>query len=64
MSEETNSSLYDKTMQQLETRRQRILNGGINCIPTPFKRFENDFCGIEQDTYYCVTHLPKEVSLN
>jgi hypothetical protein len=59
MSEETNSSLYDKTMQQLETRRQRILNGGINCIPTPFKRFENDFCGIEQDTYYCITSFTK-----
>lgn len=61
MDEVTNISisLVDNTLQQIEERRQRILDGGINCIPSPFKRFMNDFCGIEQDTYYCVTSFTK-----
>ena len=59
MEEENNLSLYDRTMQEIENRRQRILDGGVNCIPSPFKRFSDDFCGIEQDTYYCVTSFTK-----
>lgn len=53
------SSLYDRTLQEIEDRRQRILDGSVNCIPSPFKRFVNDFCGIEQDTFYCVTSFTK-----
>ena len=52
-------TLVDRTLQQLEDRRMRIINGGVNCIPSPFKRFIEDFCGIEQDTYYCVTSFTK-----
>ena len=52
-------SLYDKTLHEIEDKRQRIIDGGVNCIPSPFKRFSNDFCGIEQDTYYCVTSFTK-----
>lgn len=59
MSETVNMSLYDRTLQTIEERRQRILDGGVNCIPSPFKRFQDDFCGIEQDTYYCVTSFTK-----
>jgi len=51
--------LYDSTMSQLEKRRDRILSGSVNCIPTPFKRFEDDFCGIEHDMYYCITSFTK-----
>ena len=51
--------LYDKTMSLLEKRRDRIINGSVNCIPSPFKRFSEDFTGIEQDTYYCVTSFTK-----
>ena len=54
-----NFTLVDRTLQQLEDRRQRILDGGVNCIPSPFKRFSDDFCGIEQDTYYCITSFTK-----
>lgn len=50
---------YKDTLLDLEERRERILSGGINCIPSPFKRFSNDFCGIEQDTYYCITSYTK-----
>ena len=59
MEEENKLSLYGRTMQEIENRRQRILDGGVNCIPSPFKRFSDDFCGIEQDTYYCVTSFTK-----
>lgn len=36
--------LYDK----LVTRRNNVLMGKVNCIPSPFVRFSNDFVGIEQ----------------
>ena len=52
-------SIRSTTMQSLEDRRQRLLDGGVNCIPSPFRRFVDDFCGIEQDTYYCVTSYTK-----
>ena len=55
----TTNSLYERTLLGMEDRRQRILDGGVNCIPSPFKRFLNDFCGIEQDTYYCITSFTK-----
>lgn len=51
--------LYNKTMDEMENKRQRILSGSVNCIPSPFKRFANDFCGIEQDTMYCITSFTK-----
>lgn len=59
MSNNTDSSLYSKTLQRLEDRRQKVLNGGVNCIPSPFKRFRNDFCGIEQSCYYIITSFSK-----
>jgi hypothetical protein len=51
--------LYNKTLTEIETRRQRILSGGVNCIPSPFKRFIDDFGGVEQDTMYCITSFTK-----
>ena len=53
------NTLVNSTLQQIEDRRQRILDGGVNCIPSPFKRFSDDFCGIEQDTYYCINSFTK-----
>ena len=46
-------------MDEMENKRQRILSGSVNCIPSPFKRFTNDFCGVEQDTMYCITSFTK-----
>lgn len=51
--------LYNKTLNEIEGKRQRILDGGVNCIPSPFKRFTEDFCGVEQDTMYCITSFTK-----
>lgn len=52
-------SLRERTLQNLEERRQRILNGQINSIPSPFTRFLDDFIGIEQSTYYAITSFTK-----
>lgn len=54
-----NTSLVNRTFEDIENKRQRILDGGVNCIPSWFKRFQDDFCGIEQDTMYCVTSFTK-----
>lgn len=52
-------TLVKRTLESLNIRRNRILNGQLNCIPSPFKRFSNDFIGIEQACYYTVTSFTK-----
>ena len=51
--------LVNNTLKSIKKRQQRILNGGVNCVPTPFKRFKEDFCGIEQENFYCITSYTK-----
>lgn len=53
------STLRERVIENLNVRRQRILNGQLNCIPSPFKRFSNDFIGIEQSCYYTITSFTK-----
>lgn len=48
-------SLVERTLEYLQNRRDKILTGGINSIPSPFDRFSNEFIGIEQKKYYVVT---------
>ena len=52
-------TLVERTLESLRIRRNRILNGQLNCIPSPFKRFSNDFIGIDQACYYTVTSFTK-----
>ena len=52
-------NLYENTLREIKGKRKRILEGGVNCIPSPFKRFIEDFCGVEQSTYYCLTSFTK-----
>lgn len=52
-------SLREETNQMLRARRQRLIDGGVNTIPSPFKRFSRDFLGWEQSTYYIVTSFTK-----
>lgn len=52
-------SLIQRVLGNLEERRERILRGDINCIPSPFKSFRSDFPGIEQGKYYCVSGASK-----
>lgn len=48
-------SLIKETLQYIKDRKTNLENGGVNCIPSPFTSFRQDFVGIEQETYYCVT---------
>lgn len=55
----TKMTLRERVYENLVKRRANILNGGMNSIPSPFKRFSDDFIGIEPATYYCVTSFTK-----
>lgn len=52
-------TLREETNQMLRARRQRLIDGGVNTIPSPFRRFARDFLGWEQSTYYIVTSFTK-----
>lgn len=45
----------ERIIESLRDRRQRIIDGKINSIPSPFKRFSHDFLGVEQGKYYLLT---------
>lgn len=48
-------NIIARTVSSIEERRNRILNGEINCIPTPFECFSEDFSGIQQGKYYLLS---------
>lgn len=52
-------TLRERVIQNLKERRDRVLQGKLNCIPSPFKRFNEDFIGIEQACYYAITSFTK-----
>lgn len=52
-------NLVERTLEHLKERRNKLLNGGINSIPSPFRRFSTEFIGIEQGKYYCITGATK-----
>lgn len=52
-------SLIQRVLTNLEERRQRVLRGDINCIPSPFKNFRQDYPGIEQGKMYLVSGAAK-----
>ena len=47
--------LVKQVMDYLWERRQNLIDGKVNCIPSPFKDFSDNFIGIEQETYYTIT---------
>ena len=51
--------LFNRTQQGLIKRRDNLLNGNVNSIPSPFQRFRNDFVGLEQNSYFLVTSFTK-----
>ena len=55
-------SLIDRVLSTLADRRQRVINGDINCIPSPFGRLTNSFPGIERDKYYLISGATKSAS--
>ena len=52
-------SLREEVFELFKERRQRLLDGNVNSIPSPFPRFANDFIGLEQGTYYLITSYTK-----
>lgn len=52
-------SLRKRVLGNLEKRRNTLLSGGINSIPSPFIRFREDFIGIEQGKYYVISSSTK-----
>lgn len=52
-------SIVKRALGEIEEKKRKIEEGGINSIPTPFKRFSSDYLGIEQSTYYIVTAKTK-----
>ena len=53
------STLKQDILSNLKERQQKVLNGGINCIPAPFARFRNEFPGIEPGKLFVVTGATK-----
>lgn len=47
--------LIQRVITDIERRRQRIIDGEINCIPSPFPSFWDSFPGIEQGKYYIIS---------
>ena len=52
-------NLRERVLTELKERRLKVINGNINCIPSPFGRFRDDFLGIEKGRYYLVSAGPK-----
>lgn len=48
-------NLIDRILKDLWTRRQRLLDGLINCIPSQLPGFSLDFPGVEQAKYYLIS---------
>ena len=49
--------LIERVLQNLRERREKILKGEVNCIPSPFSRFRSEFAGIEQGRYYLLSGI-------
>ena len=51
--------MIDRIINNLKERRERILSGEVNCIPSSFSRFRDDFVGVEQGKYYLISAATK-----
>lgn len=51
--------IVNNVINYLKERRERNIQGKINCIPSPFRGFVSEFVGIEQEKYYVVTGTQK-----
>ena len=48
-------NLYERVLNRITEKRQRLLDGKINCIPWGLPRFEKIAPGIQQSNYYLIT---------
>ena len=51
--------LIERVLSLIKEKRQNIIEGRVNCIPSRFTRFRNDFVGIQQGMYYLVSAAQK-----
>lgn len=51
--------LVNRTLEYIKKRRENVLAGNVNCIPSPLESFRTDFIGIEQETYFLVSGAQK-----
>ena len=56
---QNNQISMDAVIEDLKERKRTVLNGGINCIPLPFKRFQAEIPGLEQEQYIILTASTK-----
>ena len=56
------NNLFLRTLNTIQDKRDRILDGKINCIPWGLPRFENHLPGIEKGKYYLFTANSKVFS--
>ena len=48
-------SRFEEVQEENKARRQRVLDGKLNCIPFPFKRYRKFFPGFERGRYIIIT---------
>lgn len=53
--QQNSGNLINRTIESIKKKRDIIISGNVNCIPSPFERFSSDFVGIEQGRYYLVS---------
>lgn len=51
--------LVQRVIDNIEERRDKIIKGEVNCIPSPFTSFTDSFPGVEQGKYYLVSASTK-----
>lgn len=47
--------LFTRVLHCLEERRDRVLNGLLNCVPLAFSRFKRVWPGVERSRYYMIS---------
>lgn len=57
--QENSDSLVSSVLKDINEKRDRVLKGFRNSIPSPFVRFRPDFLGIQKRKYYVVTSSTK-----
>lgn len=53
------ASIYNRRLASYKEKRERVLSGELNCIPSPFPRFRKEFPGIERAKYYLLSGSEK-----
>ena len=50
-----NDDLFDRVINSIKDRKKRVSKGLVNSLPWPFKRFSDEFIGLERGKIYQIT---------